>query len=137
MVDKNLNHQQLVELGYSSKAIELYVKEVNVGVMENPDADAVFLGTKGDLVRIYIKIDGNGLVEDTKFLCYGCPGSACAMSAMTLLIENKPLSQAKQLTEKEILKALGGLPDSRKDCATLAVKILSKAIAEYERAKRI
>ena len=74
MTDKKSEAKQLIELGYSDRAIELYQNDVNIGVIENPDANAVFLGNSGDLIRLYIKLNGE-IVEDAKFLCYGCPGS--------------------------------------------------------------
>jgi len=134
MTEKISEAKHLTELGYSSKAIELYQNKVNIGVIENPDTDAVFLGESGDLIRLYIKLN-NKIVEDAKFLCYGCPGSASAMSALTILLKDKTLNHAKKLTEDDIMKALGGLPESKQDCAKLAIKTLKKAITEYEKAE--
>jgi nitrogen fixation protein NifU and related proteins len=111
MTDKISDAQQLSELGYSNKAIELYQNKVNVGVLNDCDTDAVSIGTNGDLIRLYIKLDGKN-VEDAKFLCYGCPGSTCALSALTLLITGKPLHYAKKLTENDIIQVLGGLPET-------------------------
>jgi nitrogen fixation NifU-like protein len=134
MTDKIAEAKQLAELGYSLKAIELYQNKLNVGVMENSDAGAVFLGICGDLVRLYIKLR-EGVVSDAKFLCYGCPGSSSAMSALTILISGKTLSQAKLLTINDILDVLGGLPENKQECAELAIRTLSKVIAEYEKSK--
>jgi hypothetical protein len=51
MTEKISEAKQLIELGYLDRAIELYQNDVNVGVIENPDANAVFLGNSGDLIR--------------------------------------------------------------------------------------
>ncbi len=126
--------QQLADLGYSNKAIDLYQNKINVGVIDNADTDAVILGPNGDLIRLYMKIS-NTLISDAKFLCYGCPGSMSAMSALTLLLRGKTLNQAKKLTENDILEALGGLPESKQDCADLPIRTLEKAIANYEKMK--
>jgi len=126
--------QQLIESGYSDKAIELYQNDVNFGVMDSPDANAVFLGSHGDLIRLYIRLK-NETVEEAKFLCYGCPGSIAAMSALTLTIKGLSLSNAKNLVVDDVLKALGGLPEDKQECAEIAVKTLKKAIAEYEKPK--
>lgn len=136
MTDKIAEAKQLAELGYSLKAIELYQNKLNVGVMENPDADAVFLGICGDLVRLYIKLR-EGAVSDAKFLCYGCPGSSSAMSALTILISGKTLSQAKLLTENDVANVLGGLPKNKQECVELAIRTLRKVIAEYEKSKAL
>lgn len=132
MAENTTEIQQLSELGYSNKAIELYQNKVNVGVLNNYDTDAVSLGTHGDLIRLYIKLNGEN-VEDAKFLCYGCPGSTCALSALTLLINGKPLGYAKNITENDIIQALGGLPETKYECAELALKTLKKAITGYEK----
>jgi len=124
--------KQLMELGYSNKAIELYQNQVNVGVINDSDTDAVFLSPSGDLTRLYIKINGT-TIKDAKFLCYGCPGSLCAMSALTLLIKGKTLTQASRLTEDDILDVLDGLPESKKICAGLPIKTLKKALVVYEK----
>ncbi len=129
MTDKKLEAKQLIELGYSDRAIELYQNDVNMGVIESPDANAVFLGNSGDLIRLYIKLNGE-IIKDAKFLCYGCPGSSSAMSALTLIIKGHSLSTVKKLTEDDILKALGGLPETKEECAEIAIKTLKKAVAE-------
>ncbi len=134
MTNKISETQHLIELGYSNRAIELYQNNVNVGVMENPDANAVFLSTSGDLIRLYIKINDE-TIEDAKFLCYGSPGSLATMSALTLIIKGRSLSTMQNLTEDDILKALGGLPETKQECAEIAIKTLKKAIAEYEKTR--
>ena len=125
----------MADSGYSKKAIELYVNNVNVGAMENPTIFTTFLGPCGDLIKLYLRINEMDVIEEAKFYYLGCPGSAASASAMTLLLKNKTFHQAKKLTESDILVELGGLPKSKRDCATLSIRTLRKAIAEYERAK--
>lgn len=123
----------MVESGYSKKAIELYVNKVNVGTMQSPSIATIFLGPCGDLIELFLRINKRRIVKEAKFYYLGCPGSAASASAMTLILKNKTLDQAKQLTENDILAEIGGLPKSKRECATLSVKTLQKAIAEYER----
>jgi nitrogen fixation NifU-like protein len=123
----------MVESGYSSKAIELYVKSVNVGKLENPSVATTFLGSCGDLIKLYLKINEKNLIVDAKFYYLGCPGSASSASAMTSLLKGKTVDQAKKITGDDILAELGGLPKSKLDCTTLSIKTLRKAIAEYEK----
>lgn len=125
----------LGESGYSKKAIELYVNKVNVGELENPDVVTTYFGLCGDLIKLYLKIDKKGIIEDAKFYYLGCPGSASSASAMTELVKGKTVDQAKKITEDNVLNELGGLPKTKLDCPRLAVKTLRKAIAEYERMK--
>jgi nitrogen fixation protein NifU and related proteins len=132
---RNLSEEELrlmVESGYSKKAIEFYVNNVNMGRLQNPSVVTPFLGPCGDLIELYLKIDKNDTIEDAKFYYLGCPGSATSASAMTTLVKGKTITQAKQITEEDILKELDGLPSSKLDCAKLSIKTLRKALAEFE-----
>jgi nitrogen fixation NifU-like protein len=123
----------MVESGYSSKAIKLYVDNVNVGKLENPTIATTFLGSCGDLIKLYLKINEKNIIEDASFYYLGCPGSASSASAMTALLKGKTIDQAKKMTGDDILAELGGLPKAKLDCTTLSIKTLRKAIAEYEK----
>jgi nitrogen fixation NifU-like protein len=125
----------MVESGYSKKAIEFYVNNVNVGALENPTIATTFLGSCGDLIKLYLKINERSVIEDVKFYYLGCPGSASSASAMTMLLKGKTIDQAKKMTGDDILMELGGLPNSKLDCTALSIKTLQKAIAEYEKMK--
>jgi NifU-like protein involved in Fe-S cluster formation len=125
----------MAESGYSKKAIELYVNNVNVGTLENPSVFTTFLGPCGDLIKLYLKINEKDVIEDATFYYLGCPGSAASASAMTTLLKGKTIDQAKKMTGNDILTELGGLPKSKLDCTTLSIKTLRKAIAEYEKLK--
>jgi nitrogen fixation NifU-like protein len=123
----------MMESGYSNKAIKLYVNNVNVGKLENPTIATTFLGSCGDLIKLYLKINEKNIVEDAKFYYLGCPGSASSASAMTMLLKGKTIDQAKKMTGGDILTELGGLPKAKLDCTKLSIKTLRKAIAEYEK----
>jgi NifU-like protein involved in Fe-S cluster formation len=123
----------MVESGYSNKAIKLYVNNVNVGKLENPTIATTFLGSCGDLIKLYLKINEKNMIEDAKFYYLGCPGSASSSSAITMLLKGKTVDQAKKITGDDILTELGGLPKTKLDCTKLSIKTLRKAIAEYEK----
>jgi NifU-like protein involved in Fe-S cluster formation len=123
----------MVESGYSNKAIQFYVNNVNVGKIENPTVATTFLGSCGDLIELYLKINEKNIIEDARFYYLGCPGSASSASAMTTLLKGKNINQAKKITGDDILTELGGLPKSKLDCTILSIKTLRKAIAEYEK----
>ncbi|MFA5573373.1 MAG: iron-sulfur cluster assembly scaffold protein [Candidatus Bathyarchaeia archaeon] len=135
---KKLSDEELklmAESGYSKKAIDLYVNKVNMGPLENPSVITTFLGQCGDLIRLYLQISNTDKIENASFYYLGCPGSATSASAMTTLLKGMTVKQAKQLTEDDIVKELGGLPKSKSDCTTLSITTLRKAIAEYEKQK--
>lgn len=125
----------MAESGYSKKAIDMYVNNVNRGTLKNPSVVTTFLGPCGDLIKLYLRIDKSNRIKNATFYYLGCPGSAVSASAMTTLLKGKTISQAKKMAENDILIEIGGLPKSKLDCATLSIKTLRKAIAEYEKQK--
>jgi nitrogen fixation NifU-like protein len=126
----------LEESGYSKEAIEFYVDKVNVGVLKNPDIVQTYVGPCGDVIKLYLKVNEKGVIEDAKFYYLGCPGSAASTSAMTLLVKGKTIEEAKKITEDDVLNELGGLPKPKLDCPKLAITTLQKTIAEYEKKSR-
>jgi nitrogen fixation NifU-like protein len=121
----------LEEAGYSKKAIELYESKVNIGVMNSPHVVFTYTGTCGDVIKLYLKIDENSIIEDTKFQCLGCPGAALSASAITKIAKGKTLEEAKKIRDDYLLKELEGLPVPKLDCPKLAVQTLRKAITKY------
>lgn len=125
----------LKEAGYSDKATEFYMNEVNVGSIEKPDVTLAYTGPCGDMMKIYLKISKNDMIEDAKFYYLGCPGAASSGSAITKLVIGKTIEKAKRITEQDILRELEGLPESKLHCPKLALTTLQKAIAKYEKDK--
>jgi nitrogen fixation NifU-like protein len=135
---KKLSEEELklmVDSGYSSKAIELYVNNVDVGKLGNPTIATAFLSSCGSLIKLYLKISGKNVIEDAKFYYLGCPGSASSASTMTTLLKGKTVNQAKKITRNGILAELGGLPKSKLDYTKMSINTLRKAIVEYETRK--
>ena len=122
----------LKEAGYSRNAIELYGNRVNVGIIENADVALAYTGSCGDTTKLYLKINDQNKIEDAKFQYLGCPASAVCGSILTQIAKGKTLQAAKEITEEEILKELGGLPDDECHCAELDVTALRKTIKKYE-----
>ncbi len=121
--------------GYSDKAIELFMKKVNVGEISNPDVSTTYTGICGDTMKIFLKVE-NGKIKDAKFQAIGCAGSFAAGSALTEMIKDKSLEEAEKITEKDIIGFLGKIPEQKLHCASLAKKTLEKAINDYrEKAK--
>ena len=126
----------LKNTGYSRKAIGLYIKEVNVGVIENADVTLAYTGPCGDTCKIFLKTNDQNLIEVPKFQYLGCPASAACGSIVTQLVKGKTLRKAAKVTEREVLEKLGGLPDDECHCATLVLTTLRKAIKKYENERK-
>ena len=96
---------------YSEKVMDHFTHPRNVGTIENADGVGEVGNAKcGDIMKIFLKISKDGIIDDVKFSTFGC-GSAIASSSMaTEMIKGKPVSEALELTNKAVVEALDGLP---------------------------
>ncbi len=117
--------------GYSDKAIKYYENHLNVGNIENPDAQCMFTGPCGDTMEIFLKIK-SGVITEAKFQAIGCAGSFSSGSALTEMIIGKTLHESESIDEKDILAHLGAMPEEKVHCARLTVLTLKKAIEQYK-----
>ena len=117
---------------YSEKVMDHFEHPRNVG--EIPDASGV--GTVGnakcgDIMRMYLKINDDGVIEDCKFKTFGC-GAAIATSSMaTEMIKGKTVEEAEKLTNAAVAEALDGLPPVKMHCSLLAEEAVKAALNEY------
>ncbi|MBO6129603.1 MAG: Fe-S cluster assembly scaffold protein NifU [Pseudobutyrivibrio sp.] len=117
---------------YSEKVMDHFRNPRNVGVIENADGvGEVGNPVCGDIMKIYLKINDEQVIDDVKFETFGC-GSAIASSSMaTELIMGKPVSEALQLTNKAVTEALDGLPPHKLHCSVLAEEAIKSAVKNY------
>jgi nitrogen fixation NifU-like protein len=120
----------LRKAGYPEKAIDYYVRKLNVGVIEGAEAVDSFTGFCGDSMRLYLKIE-NDVIKDAKFQAIGCAGAFASGSALTEMVKGKTLKEAEKITEHDVTKDLEGLPGPKIHCARLAVDALRKSIESY------
>ena len=121
---------------YSDKVMDHFRNPRNVGVLE--DANGVGeVGNPvcGDIMKMYLKINDDEIIEDVKFETFGC-GSAIASSSMaTELIKGKSVEEALSLTNKAVAEALDGLPAHKMHCSVLAEEAIKSAIDDYNNSK--
>lgn len=117
---------------YSEKVMEHFRNPRNVGVIEDADGVGEVGNAKcGDIMKMYLKINDDEIIEDVKFETFGC-GSAIASSSMaTELIKGKPVSEAMKLTNAAVAEALDGLPDYKMHCSVLAEEAIKSALDDY------
>ncbi|MCR5268706.1 MAG: Fe-S cluster assembly scaffold protein NifU [Lachnospiraceae bacterium] len=122
---------------YSEKVMEHFRNPRNVGVIEDANGIGEVGNAKcGDIMKMYLKINEDEVIEDVKFETFGC-GSAIASSSMaTELIKGKPLTEAMQLTNAAVAEALDGLPAYKMHCSVLAEEAIKSAIDDYESRKK-
>lgn len=119
---------------YSQKVLDHFMHPHNVGKMENPDATATEGSPScGDQVTIFLKIDEDSkVIQDVSFLSYGCASNIATASIITDLAKGKTLDEAKEISWKDAMEALDGLPPVKVHCSVLAADTLQTAISNYE-----
>ncbi|MBP5385417.1 MAG: Fe-S cluster assembly scaffold protein NifU [Lachnospiraceae bacterium] len=122
---------------YSEKVMDHFRNPRNVGVIDDANGIGEVGNAKcGDIMKMYLKINDDEVIEDVKFETFGC-GSAIASSSMaTELIKGKPISEAMQLTNAAVAEALDGLPDYKMHCSVLAEEAIKSALDDYESRKK-
>ena len=129
--DLENTRELLSNSGYSDRAIMYFLNKTNMGSL--PDADKVteLTGQCGDTMRIYLKLE-DGRIKDAKIQVLGCPGAiASAMAAMEL-IRGKTLEEAMAVTDRDIFRMLGEIPDQKQHCIRLTNKTIQTALQEYK-----
>lgn len=116
---------------YNETVMEHFMNPQNVGDLENADGTGVYGSPVcGDMMQIQIKVEDEKIV-DAKFKTFGC-GSAIASSSMaTSMIIGKTIEEALDITNKQIIYNLGGLPPVKVHCSVLADKAIKNAIYDY------
>ena len=124
-------------MAYSDKVLDHYENPRNVGKLDDEDVNVgtgmVGAPACGDVMRLQIKVDEDGVIEDAKFKTYGC-GSAIASSSLTEWVKGRSLDQATEIKNKDIADELG-LPPVKIHCSVLAEDAIQAAIADVK-AKR-
>ena len=117
---------------YSEKVMEHFRNPHNMGKIEDADGIGEVGNAKcGDIMRMYIKVDDEGVITDCKFNTFGC-GSAIATSSMaTDLIIGKPIEEALNLSNKAVVEALDSLPTHKIHCSVLAEQAVRAAVKDY------
>lgn len=116
---------------YNDIVMDYFLNPKNVGEIDNPDGTGIYGSPVcGDMMQIQIKVEGE-TITDAKFKTFGC-GSAIASSSMaTSMIIGKTIEEALEITNKQIIDELGGLPPVKVHCSVLADKAIKNAIYDY------
>ena len=116
---------------YSEKVMDHFTNPRNVGEIEDADGIGEVGNAKcGDIMKMFLKID-NGVITDIQFKTFGCGAAVATSSMATEMIKGRKLEDALKLTNKAVVEALDGLPDSKLHCSVLAEQALKAAISDY------
>lgn len=116
---------------YTKEVMRHFMKPKNAGSIKNADGVGQVGNIKcGDIMKVYIKVKGSK-IKDIKFETLGCAAAIATSSVVTELAKGKTLQQSIKITNKDVVKALGGLPLIKVHCSLLAEEALSEAIYDY------
>ncbi|WP_127960209.1 Fe-S cluster assembly scaffold IscU [Serratia microhaemolytica] len=122
-------------MAYSEKVIDHYENPRNVGSFDNedPNVGSGMVGAPacGDVMKLQIKVNSDGIIEDARFKTYGCGSAIASSSLVTEWMKGKSLEQAAEIKNTEIAEELE-LPPVKIHCSILAEDAIKAAIADYK-----
>lgn len=122
-------------MAYSAKVIDHYENPRNVGTFDKNDTTVgtgmVGAPACGDILRLQIKVNEQGIIEDARFKAYGCGSAIASSSLITELVKGKSLEEAGQIKNKDIAEELE-LPPVKVHCSILAEDAIKAAIDDYK-----
>ncbi len=120
-------------MAYSDKVLDHYENPRNVGKLdaadENVGTGMVGAPACGDVMRLQIKVNDDGVIEDAKFKTYGCGSAIASSSLLTEWVKGKNLDQAEQIRNTEIAEELA-LPPVKIHCSVLAEDAIKAAVKD-------
>ena len=123
-------------MAYSNKVLDQYENPRNVGTFNKDDSDVgtgmVGAPACGDVMRLQIKVNEAGIIEDAKFKTYGCGSAIASSSLITEWVKGKSLDDALAIKNSEIAEELE-LPPVKIHCSILAEDAVKAAVADYRK----
>ncbi|EJE5084464.1 Fe-S cluster assembly scaffold IscU [Escherichia coli] len=122
-------------MAYSEKVIDHYENPRNVGSFDNNDENVgsgmVGAPACGDVMKLQIKVNDEGIIEDARFKTYGCGSAIASSSLVTEWVKGKSLDEAQAIKNTDIAEELE-LPPVKIHCSILAEDAIKAAIADYK-----
>ena len=123
-------------MAYSEKVIDHYENPRNVGSLdkEDPNVGTGMVGAPacGDVMKLQIKVDQKGIIEEAKFKTYGCGSAIASSSLITEWVKGKSVEDAAKIRNTEIASELS-LPPVKIHCSILAVDAIKAAVEDYKK----
>ena len=122
-------------MAYSEKVLDHYENPRNVGAFDKADTEVgtgmVGAPACGDVMKLQIKVNGDGVIEDAKFKTYGCGSAIASSSLVTEWVKGKTLDEALSIKNTDIAEELA-LPPVKIHCSVLAEDAIKAAVQDYK-----
>lgn len=122
-------------MAYSEKVLDHYENPRNVGAFDKADTEVgtgmVGAPACGDVMKLQIKVNGDGVIEDAKFKTYGCGSAIASSSLVTEWVKGKTLDEAMSIKNTDIAEELA-LPPVKIHCSVLAEDAIKAAVQDYK-----
>jgi nitrogen fixation protein NifU and related proteins len=122
-------------MAYSDKVLDHYENPRNVGSLDknDPNVGTGMVGAPacGDVMKLMIKVNDNGIIEDAKFKTYGCGSAIASSSLVTEWLKGRTIEQAYAIKNSEIAEELA-LPPVKIHCSVLAEDAIKAAVADIK-----
>ena len=122
-------------MAYSQKTIDHFENPQNVGSMDrdDPDVGTGMVGAPacGDVMKLQLKINDDGTIEDAKFKTFGCGSAIASSSLITTMVKGKHMSEAEVISNSDIARELS-LPPVKIHCSVLAEDAIKAAIKDWK-----
>ena len=126
---------------YNEKVMEIFKNPKNMGDLKGANAvGEVGNMACGDIMKIFLKINENGIIEDARFKTFGCVAAIVSSSVACELVKGRTIEEALNFDNNEVIQEVGDLPVHKFHCSILAKEAIEDAIKNYkksqERAKK-
>lgn len=121
-------------LVYNAVVIDHFMNPRNVGELGETETNGYGLvgdPSCGDQMKLWVTISDNRIAK-IAFKSYGCPGAIATSSMLTELADGKTIEEARNITDDDVISALGGIPERKRHCSLLGVLALQKALEDHD-----
>ena len=121
-------------LFYNDVVLDHFTNPRNVGELKATQSDGFALvgdALCGDQMKLWVSVRSDRIAK-IAFKSYGCPGAISTSSMLTELAEGRTVAEALDITDDDVIEALGGIPEHKKHCSLLGVRALQAALEDYK-----
>lgn len=121
---------------YNQTVMTKFLRPENAGALRGANAVGKAGNSScGDVIKLYLLVDEEGVVKEAKFKTFGCPAAIACSDVACDLVRGLKIDEALDVSSKEIFDELGGLEDSRVYCSVLAEDAIKLAVENYYKKK--